>query len=103
MHRDLRSFTFLKEGQMHDTTLHAYLVMVLTCLLFNVYKANPVWYTDKAMLYFSYEASNYEELMSENINDLDCSAESVIIGDLCHVDLQAQILSPQKKKLRRQI
>ena len=103
MHHDIRSFTFLKEGQMHNTTLHGYLAMVLTCYLYNIYKQHPVWYTEKALLYFSYEATNYQELMSENSTDLEFTVEPVRIRDLCYVDLQAQILRPQKKKLRRQM
>ena len=97
MHGDLLSFLYLRPGFAHKTTVHAYVAVIATLCLYNLYKENKVYYPKSSPYWLHYDSPSYQEVMKTNAVDLSADPEPVNDRqeDLIYIHSQ---LSRKRKK-----
>ena len=100
MHVDVSAFHFLRPGTAHKTSLHAYLGVLSTLFLFNIYRENKINYPNNSPIFCAFSSAEYSNIM--NVNPVDWSVDPEPVrsqNDI--IDIHAQMSARKNKKKRK--
>ena len=97
MYSDAMSFRAFRPGTKHKSEMHAYIALISSCFLYNIYREHRVQYPSSSPVCLDYASESYGQVMDINPADLSKGPEPARRHEDV-IDIKLQMSKSKKRK-----